>query len=137
MALLENRILIESKLLDENQALISTGLGAKGNKLRYFIVFFTEDGSHINELQKRIIKNELNYSFTRNGSEIENLCFENGFASFTAVVPMTVPLQQFFSKIIQECNEFGGFLFDDYIITNVKVLSFDEIQELLALNNIL
>ena len=137
LALLENRILLESTLLEENKVLVTTGLGSKGNKLRYFIVFFTDDGSEITSLQQKIIINELNYAFEKNGAEIEDIIFQDGFASFTTVVPMQVPVQELFSKIVKECNEFGDFLFNDYIITNVKVLSLDEIRELLALNNII
>ncbi|MBN1951491.1 MAG: hypothetical protein JW801_09820 [Bacteroidales bacterium] len=137
LALLENRMRLESTLLNENKALITTGLGGKGNKLRYFIVFFTDDGSPITKLQKKIILSELNYAFKRNGAEVEEIIFEEGFASFTTVIPLHVPVQDLFNKIVKECNEFGGFLFDDYIITNIKVLDMDEIQELLALNNII
>jgi len=38
LAFQESKLLLESKLLDENQVLISTGLGGKGLKLRYFTV---------------------------------------------------------------------------------------------------
>lgn len=137
LALIENRMLLESTILDENKVLLTTGLGSKGNKLRYFIVFFTDDGSPITSLQQKIILNELNYAFKRNGAEIEDIVFEDGFASFTTVVPMNISVQDLFNKIVEECNEFGDFLFNDYIITNVKVLNMEEIQELLALNNII
>ena len=137
LALCENRILLESTLLEENKVLITTGLGSKGNKLRYFIVFFTDDGSPITHLQQKIILSELNYAFKHSGAEIEQIIFQEGFASFTTVVPMNVAVQELFKKIVEECNEFGGFLFNDYIITNVKVLDLDEIRELLALNNII
>jgi hypothetical protein len=136
LALMTNRLLIESHLLEENKVLITTGLGGKGHKLRYFIVFFTEDGSPINELQQKIILNELNYTLKKFGAEIENIFFEDGFASFLTVVPIRVPVQVLFDSIIKECNEFGGFLFDDYIITNSKVLSIEEIREFLSIKNI-
>jgi hypothetical protein len=132
-----NRMLIESSLLEENKVLITTGLGGKGDKLRYFIVFFTDDGSPINVLQKRIIRNELNFALKKHGAEIEEIIFVDGFATILTIVPMRIPVQILFDAIIKECNEFGDFLFRDYIITNVKVLSIDEIRELLAVNNIM
>lgn len=137
MALLENRLLLESKLLEENKVLITTGLGGVGSKLRYFIVFFTGDGSDLTKLQQRIILNELNIAFKRIDAEIEDIYFQDGFATLTTMVPMNVTVKDLFNKIVSECNEFGGFLFNDYIITNVKVLTLDEIRELLALNNII
>ncbi|RPJ75816.1 MAG: hypothetical protein EHM20_08345 [Alphaproteobacteria bacterium] len=136
LALMANRLLIESHLLEENKVLITTGLGGKGHKLRYFIVFFTDDGSPITKLQQKIICNELNFALKKFGAEIEDIIFEDGFASFLTVVPMKVPVQILFDSIIKECNEFGGFLFDDYIITNSKVLSIEEIREFLAVKNI-
>jgi hypothetical protein len=137
LALMANRSLIESMLLEENKVLITTGLGAKGHKLRYFIVFFTEDGSAITRLQQKIIRNELNFAFRKFGAEIEDIFFEDGFATFLTIVPMKVPVQVLFDSIIKECNEFGGFLFDDYIITNSKIMSIEEIREFLTIKNIL
>ncbi len=137
LALQANRMLIESSLLEENKVLITTGLGGRGDKLRYFIVFFTDDGSPINNLQQRIIKNELTFALNKHDAEIEEIIFEDGFASILSIVPMRVSVQILFDTIIKECNEFGSFLFSDYIITNVKVLSIDEIRELLAVNNII
>jgi hypothetical protein len=137
MALQESRLLIESKLLDESKVLITTGLGGKGLKLRYFIVFFTFDGSSITKLQKKIIRSELNYALKRKGAEIEDIIFKDGFACILSMVPMQIPVQKLFNKILFECNQFGDFLFNDFIITNVKVLNMDEIQELLAINNLI
>src|SRR5690606_18151029 len=39
LALQENRMLLQTSLLDEQQFFISTGLGGKGKKLRYYVVF--------------------------------------------------------------------------------------------------
>lgn len=136
LAFLESRLLLESTFLNENKVLITTGLGGKGNKLRYFIVFFTNDGLPITHLQQKIIKSELDYAFCRNEAEIENLFFEDGFAYILTMVPINIPVQQFFNKILIECNEFGDFLFHDFIISNVKILSIEEIRELLAINDI-
>ncbi len=137
MALQESRLLLESKFLEENKVLITTGLGGKGNKLRYFIVFFTTDGSTITETQQKIIQSELEFACKKNGTEIEDIIFEDGFASILTIIPIHIPVQQLFENVIKECNEFGSFLFNDYIITNVRILSKEEISELLAVNNIL
>ncbi len=137
LAFQSNRLLLESSLLEENKVLITTGLGGKGDKLRYFIVFFTGDGSPITTLQQKIIRSELAYTLKKYDAEIEEIIFLEGFATILAVVPMKISVQKLFDAIIKECNEVGEFLFDDYIITNVKILSIEEIRELLALNNIL
>ena len=142
LALQESRLLLESKFLEENKVLITTGLGGKGLKLRYFIVLFTSDGSNLTDLQKKIISSELQYTLGRKGAEIEHLHFEDGFASVLTVVPIRVPVQRLFDKVVRELQtvielEFGDFLFNDYIITNVKILNLQEIRELLSINNII
>jgi hypothetical protein len=136
LALQESRLLIESKLLEENKVLITTGLGSKGLKIRYFIVFFTIDGSSINSLQEKIIRSELEHTLKRKGAEIEDIIFEDCFAFVLAIIPIQESVQSLFNNIIWECNQFGGFLFNEYIITNLKILSLEEIKELLIVNNI-
>ena len=49
LAFQESRMLIQSSLLDEQLVFISTGLGGKGQKLRYYVVF-------INKNQEEILK---------------------------------------------------------------------------------
>ena len=41
LALQESKMLLESSFLDENRVFISTGLGGKGRKLRYNVVFLS------------------------------------------------------------------------------------------------
>lgn len=136
LALHESRLNLETSLLDENKVLITTGLGGKGLKLRYFIVLFSSQGNELSACQKDIITKELKFYFAKNGAELENIEFDDCFATLYAVVPLKVHLQKLFKKVIAECNQIGDFLFDDFIITNVKALSKDEIRELLVLNNI-
>jgi len=59
LAFQESKLLLESKLLDENQVLISTGLGGKGMKLRYFTVILSDTGENLTKIQKKIINSEL------------------------------------------------------------------------------
>ncbi|NOZ45877.1 MAG: hypothetical protein GXO79_03755, partial [Chlorobi bacterium] len=53
MAYQESKMLLESSLLDESQVFISTGLGGKGTKLRYFIVLFSKSGKQFNKVQQK------------------------------------------------------------------------------------
>lgn len=131
MALQENRMLLESKLLEENLVFISTGLGGKGLKLRYFIVFLTKEDESINEFRKRILQSELDYQLKRNQAELEQILFEDHWASFLCIVPMQESLKELFYNIIEECNYYGDFLRTNYIITNVKTLTNEEIQGLI------
>lgn len=136
LALQESRLLLESKLLDENKVLISTGLGGKGFKLRYFIVLFTPTGTPLLKPQQDLLIKELTYSFKLNNVEFEDIEFEDSFASILCMIPLNVTPQPLFKEVIKECNLFGDFLYNDFIITNVKAMCTDEIRELLTVNNI-
>jgi hypothetical protein len=136
MALQESRLHLESRLLDENKILITTGLGGRGLKLRYFIVLFTPSGNPLSDIQKEVIEKELNYYLPKKNAELEDILFEDSFASILAMVPLKVNLKKLFHKIITECNQMGNFLFTDFIITNVRAMNTLEIRNLLEANNI-
>ena len=135
LALQESRMLLESKLLDENQVFISTGLGGKDNKLRYFLVLMKKDGGEFSDLQKKIVRNEFDEVLRKNEAEIEELKFNNGFGTITAVIPLNVSIKDLFKTSIGECNQYGNFLKSNFIVTNVKRLSLNEIKEFIDKNN--
>ena len=129
-------MLIESKLLDENKVLISTGLGGKGFKLRYFVVLFSKDEKEFGPFQQKIIRNELTYAIKKVNGELEEITFHDHLATVISVIPLHVSVQDLFYNIIDECNILGNFLNSNYIITNLKILTLDEIHEILAENDI-
>ena len=131
MALQESRMLIESKLLDENQVFISTGLGGKGNKLRYFVALIARNKCVINGIQKKVIRNEFDHTLKKYGGEIEKFKFSGHLATIITVIPLNVTIKHLFDEAIYECNQFGNFLEQNFIITNVKTLAFKEIQDYL------
>ncbi|MCK4921525.1 MAG: hypothetical protein KAS71_10795 [Bacteroidales bacterium] len=129
LALKESRMLLESKILDENQVFISTGLGGKGDKLRYFVIVLGKNLKEFTDLHKKIIKNEFNYALKKHNSVVENIEFSEEMATILAVVPISSPVKAVFEEAVYECNNYGDFLIPDFIITNVKKLSFDDIKE--------
>ena len=131
LAMQESRMLLESTFLDENQVFISTGLGGKGQKLRYFIVFLTKDEHIFEEYQKKVIQNEILYNFKKYDAEVEEIQFSEAFCTIKAIIPIQVPLNLIFENAINECNQFGDFLQMNFIVTNVKDLTFDEINDIL------
>ncbi|MBN1116975.1 MAG: hypothetical protein JXA77_07220 [Bacteroidales bacterium] len=136
LALQECKMHLESNLLDESKVLITTGLGGKGNKLRYFIVLFTPDGRPLSKIQQEIITKELSYFLPKADSEFEDILFDGAYASVLAIVPIKINLKELFNKVISECNQLGNFLYNDFIITNMKALCHNEITNLLRKNNI-
>jgi hypothetical protein len=135
LSLNESRMVLESKIMDENQVFISTGLGGKDEKLRYFVVLMTRSRVDLSDTQQMIIRNEFEYVLKKFDAELEESHFSGSLATILILLPMKYPLKSVFSEAIAECNRYGDFLNDDFIVTNVRVLSFEEIEEFLEKRN--
>ncbi|HZL11315.1 MAG TPA: hypothetical protein VFC65_15090 [Prolixibacteraceae bacterium] len=129
LAFQESRMVIQSSLMDEQQVYISTGLGGKGQNLRYFVVFIgRENVAEYSSIQRKLIKNELEFAIQNNDGNIEEIQFEENLAISLLLLPVKTDLQLVFSGIINECNQYGDFVRQEIIITNVKRMSVGEIK---------
>jgi hypothetical protein len=128
LALQESKMLLQSKLMDENQVFISTGLGGKGSKLRYFIVLLSKTGKEFTDVQKKMIRNEFEFYLRKNEIEIEEVHFYNNYSTILTLIPLDKSIKDIFKSTIKECNKYGDFLKSNFIVTNVKKLSFEEID---------
>jgi hypothetical protein len=135
LAFQENKMLLESSLLDENQILISTGLGGKGMKLRYFTVLQTLTGKIFSAYEKKLVKSEMKFCLKSNHGELESIHFNRELCRILSVIPLQVPIQPLFERVIEECNLYGNFLDKECLITNVKILSGNQIRNLMARGN--
>jgi hypothetical protein len=131
LAFQENKMLLESSLLDENQILISTGLGGKGMKLRYFTVLQTITGRVFSEYERKLVKSEMKFNLKKNHGELEKINFNRELCRILSVIPLQVPIQPLFDKVIEECNLYGNFLDKECLITNVKILTGSQIRNLM------
>jgi len=135
LALNESRMLLESKIMDENQVFISTGLGGKDEKLRYFVVLMTRTRVNLTASQQMVIKNEFEFILKKYDAVVEESNFSAYLATMLLLLPMKHSLKLAFREAIDECNRYGNFLNDDFIVTNVRVLAFGEIEEFLERRN--
>ncbi len=130
LALQESRMVIQSSLMDEQQVYISTGLGGKGQNLRYFVVFIANEAiSEYSAIQQKLIRNELEYSLAKHDGVLEEIYFDKELAVSMLLLPVKSDIQEVFSSVINECNEYGDFVRQDIIITNVKRMNSDEIRK--------
>ena len=132
LALQECRLLLESKLLDKSQVLISTGLGGKGLKLRYFTVLISAHGKSFTPFQKRIVADEIRFTIKRSKGEFEQIEFDKELCTLVSIIPLQIPVQGLFDELIMECNQYGDFINPEYIITNVKIIPNEEIREMIV-----
>ena len=127
----ESKSQLESSLLGENKVFISSGLGGKNNKLRYFMVLFSKNIDLFSETQKKVINNEFEMSINTCNGVLEKTDFEGHFVKLLLLLPLKVDIKNTFKNTITECNQFGDFLKDNFLITNVKTLTNIEIEEFL------
>jgi len=132
LSLNESRMQIEGDIMNENQVYISTGLGGKGDKLRYFVVLMSRTNTDLTPTHQMVIKNEFKYILKKYDAEVEDVKFSGYLATILLLLPMNFSLKDVFQEAIEECNKFGNFLYDDFIVTNVKTLSFREIEDFIA-----
>jgi hypothetical protein len=136
LALQENRMLLQTSLLEEQQFFISTGLGGKGKKLRYYLVFINRNRNELlTKTQQKLVKDELIFGLKPEDGIFESIDFSEGFSTSLVLLPVTADIRQIFSKVVEECNQYGDFLEEDMIITNVKVLSRNEILDIITKQN--
>ncbi len=131
LALQEARMILQSALLDEQQVYISTGLGGKGKNLRYFAVFLNREGNGLTPMQSKLLQDEIRYGMEKNDGNLEEFNQMLDFTTAMVMLPLKAPLKDIFKGIIDECNQYGNFLKEDFLITNVKRLNPVEIVELL------
>ena len=132
IALLEARVQIESDILGERPVIIATGLGGKENKLRFFVVFATKKGEDFSPYQEKLMERELLFFAKKYNCEIEEIRIHSNFATILTLIPFDIEKPgQLFDHVIDECNAYGDFLREDYILTNVRILSDLEIKRAL------
>jgi len=131
LALNESRMQLESKIMEENQVFISTGLGGVDQKLRYFVVLMSRTDADLTPTHQMVIRNEFEDVLKKYDAVMEEVNFSGFLATILLLLPMNFSLKIVFQEAINECNQYGDFLKDDFIVTNVKTLSFEEITEFL------
>lgn len=131
MALMESRISLESELSDEKQIYISTGLGGKGEKLRFYVLMLSKDRKPFLKYQRKVIEREFAYYLPKADCEIERLTIAEQYVELVFLIPVRVDIKMTLDQVINECNQYGDFLSDIFTITNVKELTPQEVADII------
>lgn len=134
MALMECRISLETVLSDEKQVYISTGLGGKGDKLRFFTLMLSSGGKPFLDYQRKEIERELAYALPQADCEIERLEVCERHVELVFLAPVRADLRAIIKGVINECNQYGNPLSGTFTITNVKELTPQEIADIIDKN---
>src|SRR5713226_70698 len=127
LSLKECRMFLENALLEEEAGFISTGLGGKGNKLRYYFIVSTRGDLTFSETQMEILKREFGAITKKYSSEIEEIDIEANYAMIRVLIPIDVAIGEVIEGGINECNKIEEFLLFHYYVTNVEKPTSEEI----------
>lgn len=130
LALIESRMALESELSNEKQVFISTGLGGKDNKLRFYALLLSKDRQPLVDFQKEIIQREFSFFLPQVEGEIERLNMGGNFIEVTFLTPMSTNIKAVIDRIINEANQYGNFINDVYTVTNVREFSEEEVLKI-------
>jgi hypothetical protein len=129
MSLLQAKITLESELSDEKQIFISTGLGGRGDKLRFFAFFKSNHLKNFSKYQRELIEKEIPFYIQHYGGEFEEISIAGNYFSILFLVDIRIDIKVMLEQAIAECNQYGDFINNSFIITNVKVFSEEDIQK--------
>ena len=135
MALMEGRITLESELLGEKQVYISTGLGGKGESIRFYVLILSFEGKVLEDYQREVIEKEFGYYLPKKNCEIERLTIGDKYVELVFLIPIRTDIKAVLEEAIQECNLYGNFLSGLFTITNVKELTREEVGEIIEKND--
>lgn len=108
------RMKLESRLTDTSSGFILSGLGGKGNKLRYYFVLMSKDV--ITEAQARLFEAEALDICKINQSEIETIEQQESYF----LIRILVPFEEAIGDVIADIAGQFPFLENEFICTNVE-----------------
>lgn len=127
----ECKMILKGSLKDEQQIFISTGLGGKDGRFRYFVALLPHDKSAVfTPFQRDFIKKELDFTLKQNNSLLETTLEDSEkHISFKILIPIKTNIPKLFKEILENCNQLAPFVSKQFIITNVGKMDADEITD--------
>lgn len=125
----ESKMLLSGSFKNEQQVFISTGLGSKNGKFRYFVALLPHDENKtFSDFQRDFIKKELDFTLKQFHAELELVLEEaDEYISFKLLIPIKTNVPRLFKKVLDNCNQLSPFVNDKFIITNVNKMDREEI----------
>jgi len=128
MSLMQAKITLETEFSDERQIFISTGLGGKGDRLRFYAFFKSKDGKNFTDYQIKLIEKEIPYSIQNYQGVLEEIQIQDNYFTLLFLIHLQIDIKKMLEETINECNQYGDFINKGFIITNVRAFTEDEIR---------
>lgn len=124
MAMLHCRMRLENELMDEPVGFIATGLGGKGDKIRYYFAVRPKN-KHFEEGQGRWVEQEYIHAAKEMEAEIESCAIHDQYVAFVVLLAWRVPVLDLIARGIDACD----FLDSLFWVTNVAEPTAAELQQ--------
>ncbi len=134
LSLLQAKIVLESEFSDEKQIFISTGLGGKGDNLRFYSFFKSKDLTPFSSYQIQLIEKEIPFFIQENHGIVEELNIESNYFTVVFLINIRSNIKFILESALTECNQYGDFISTTFIITNVKKFDEEDIKKELEKN---
>lgn len=136
LAFIQNHNLIQSHLLDKKYILVTSGLGAKGCKMRFILGLVVTNIQSFNDLQKRIFESEIYSVFENFDIDIEEIMFKDNIAVLKILVnfdfeKMNLVVDSAVKNFIEILTPYKLNLSDKYILTNTRDYKVEEVKDMI------
>lgn len=126
MSLLHCRMRVENELTDEPIGFIATGMGGKGDKIRYFFAVRALQGQTFSDGQLRWASQAFEQAITGAGADLEQTEPHEHYIGFTMLLSWREPVVEIIGQAIDECQ---SFIDSTFWITNVAKPSPEELSK--------
>ena len=121
------KIKVERSLMYKKKVYVSSGLGGKNNLIRLFGVAYLKyekiENNQYKEFQKQIEKR-----FQKLNGILEKIDIQEKYFTFKILVPINTNIDNLLQSMKENFEEYNNLIRDDILITNVKKLSKNEIE---------
>ncbi|MDD4971714.1 MAG: hypothetical protein PHT07_19990 [Paludibacter sp.] len=117
---------------DDDLDFVFTGVGPNNDMLRIYVLLLPQEGKSFEAWQNKTIENEITYAARDLKCLTEWFDFKTSYASFSLLIPTDISIDSIVKLGIDNCNQFGGFLLDEYYC-GTGVPDFKEIEEIIQI----
>lgn len=128
LAHLDLKMRVLSDLLDEQQVVLSSGLGGEGTLIRINGYCIHRDFARWEPYQRELMSRELADACTGVGGRVEEELWGEEYMIYRCLLPYHTEVARVVESFIASCNQYGEFILSDSHVTNVDLLSHDVVQ---------
>ena len=129
LSFLQAKMTLETELSDERHIFISTGLGGKGDMLRFYVFFKSKDLLPFSPYQIQLIEKEIPFSINEAHGVVEELSVFENYFYLIFLINIKSNIKNILEEATIECNQYGDFIDRSFIVTNVKVFDEEDIKK--------